>query len=61
MGCDGRRVGEELVGPVCLGEGVLGGQQPLGRRTVPLALGVLLEGIPEVRRERTRKIKICVD
>ena len=51
MGCDGRRVGEELVGPVCLGEGVLGGQQPLGRRPVPLALGVLLEGVPEEKEE----------
>ena len=45
--CDGRGVGEELVRPVCLGEGILRGQQPLRRRSVPLALGILLEGVPE--------------
>lgn len=33
------------MGPVCLREGVLGSQQPLCSRAVPLAFGILLEGV----------------
>ena len=39
----GRGVSEQLVRPVSLGQRVLGGQQTLSGRAVPLALGVLLE------------------
>ena len=44
-GGNGRGIGKELMGPVDLGEGVLCGEHPLGRRAMPLSFGVLLEGV----------------
>ena len=41
----GRGVGEQLMRPVSLGQRVLGRQQPLRCRPVPLALGVFLERV----------------
>ncbi len=40
----GRSVGEELMGPLGLGQRVLGGEEALGLGAVPLALRVFLEG-----------------
>lgn len=41
----GRCIGKELMGPVCLRERILGGEEPFGRGSVTLPLGVLLESV----------------